>query len=188
VLKRFDGQWDALWIAVSELAVRLDALEKRLEENKSEEFAPSEKQDTDVVASNYRTDDELKEEFMILKRAFVAEKENLRQFVEILEEKVEAKMKDVDIETVAELKHKVNLLANEKTDRELSEAIQGRVRTVEKTLNSVQSIADALEKRTKLVETNATKMQDSSIEFESRLGDIETSVSTIMETQNRYVK
>ncbi|XP_060574448.1 uncharacterized protein LOC132732099 [Ruditapes philippinarum] len=96
-------------------------------------------------------------------------------------------MKDVGIETVTELKHKVNLLANEKTDKELSEDIQEELGRFEKTLNSVQSIADALEKRTKLVESKANKMQDSSNEFEGRLVDIETSVSTIMETQNRKV-
>jgi chromosome segregation ATPase len=173
--KQISHRFDGILLTISELVGRIEALETREGEKKSDICGPCGNQNTDVGTSV--KGDGLKEEFVILMRAFVAEKENLRNSVELIEHDMETNM-SVCIETVTELKQKISQLENEKADNK-------RVSTVEKTLNSVQSSANDLRSRTELIESRITEIQDSSSKIESRLGDVETNVFTVMVTMKR---
>jgi hypothetical protein len=162
---QISNRCDEIWLNLTEMDGRIGALEKRMGEN----------QTTNNETSN--AEDGLREDFNIMMRAFdVEKKEILIKFVELMDKTMESTM-NVCNETGTELKQKISQLENEKADN-------GRVSTVEKTLNSVQSSADDLRNRTELVQTKITGEQDFS-SFGSRLDNIETNVSTVMETMKK---
>ncbi|XP_060563828.1 uncharacterized protein LOC132723168 isoform X3 [Ruditapes philippinarum] len=175
--EQISHRFDDIWQRISGMDSRINALEKRVGENNSETCNPCVSQGADNETSN--KEDDLRGEINITMRAaFDAEKANLRETVQLMEQTMEKTM-NVCNETGTELKQKMSQLENEKADN-------GRVSMVEKTLNLIQSSADDLRNRTELVESKITEQQNCS-RFGSRLDDIESNVSTVMETMKKKV-